>query len=45
MQEVAPATYPNLPYDTAKDMSGVSIYGVVEGFENKEGKSITVDDP
>ena len=26
---VAPATYPNLPYDTAKDMSGVSIYGVV----------------
>ena len=26
---VAPATYPNLSYDTAKDMSGVSIYGVV----------------
>jgi len=26
---VAPATYPSLPYDTAKDMSGVSIYGVV----------------
>jgi len=26
---VAPATYPNLPYDTAKDISGVAIYGVV----------------
>jgi len=26
---VAPATYPSLPYDTAKEMSGVSIYGVV----------------
>ena len=26
---VAPATYPSLSYDTAKDMSGVSIYGVV----------------
>ena len=26
---VAPASYPNLSYDTAKDLSGVAIYGVV----------------
>ena len=26
---VAPVAYPNLPYDTAKDLSGVAIYGVV----------------
>jgi len=26
---VAPATYPSLPDDTAKGISGVAIYGVV----------------
>ena len=26
---VAPASYPNLAYDTARDLSGVAIYGVV----------------